>query len=252
MNIYFPPTHNSKIKEALLLLPSHTQLSIPQRLQWDASLVNAHLFWNTPFLLLNHTVSLSSALFHPSWVLILTLQFAGMASHSPCKLLIQGSMRNTLLGSERREKGKKILLVFAVLLRLQKQDKALLYQRRKRRTPAELQGHLRSAAVAHLSLSTCCTLQIRSCSQSGTCDGRLHHLFHWDNGDRERKGHWASLTVTNRQKGLAALFAGWKQCYGETTCFIQQNHSQKGLQRCLAFSMSWYNPTLSRESHLLC
>lgn len=88
------------------------------------------------------------------------------ANSSYREVCMRGKIRKgPLLGSERRERGKKISLVFAVLLRLQKQDKALPYQRQKRRTPAELQGHLRSAAVAHLPSSTRCPLQIPSCSE---------------------------------------------------------------------------------------
>lgn len=61
---------------------SHT--AVLQRLQRDVALVNAHLFWNTLFLCLSHTVSLSCALFYSSCVLTL---ISGMDSHSPCKFL---------------------------------------------------------------------------------------------------------------------------------------------------------------------
>lgn len=68
--------------------------------------------------------------------------------------------KGSLLGSER--KGKKDLACVCSFVKITEKDKAPRFQRQKRLTPAELQGHLCSATVAQLPVSTRCPLQIPS------------------------------------------------------------------------------------------
>lgn len=129
MNVYFLPTHNSKIKDCFCSChPSKAPVA----------LVNAHLFWNILFLLLNHIVFLLYAHFHLSCVLTLTLLISGMVSNASCKygevhMEMKNMERASFTDWEERTEKKDLACVYSFVK---------MTETEKRPTPAELQGYV--------------------------------------------------------------------------------------------------------------